>query len=322
MNIKKISLALVLALASLGACTPDDEPKPTPTPTPMPKPKPTPTPKPKPTPTPTPKPKPTLKENKLKEILDYRPAIGQWVNELPKYADGDGQAEMNAKVLKDLQNNELITLGGFGGYVVMEFDRPITNEEGYDFKIFGNAFAGSSEAGIVSVANDDNGNGKPDKEEWYELKGSAYDLPTTIKSYSIDYKAWQTSNGIQNCVWFDNQGGEGIIEGNSYHTQPYYPLWIEQDGYTLSGTRLECKISTNASGWTVLETFEWGYVDNHPNSNQEGNSFDIANAVDSKGKSKELKEVKWVKVHTAINKVNGALGEVSTEIQSVKVLTK
>ncbi len=314
MNIKKISLALGLALATLGACTPDDEPKPTPSPTPVPVPT--------PTPTPTPTPDPPLKENKLKAIVDYRPAIGQYVNGMPQYDDGDGQKEMNAKVLKDLQNNDLITLGGFGGYVVMEFDRPITNGEGYDFKIFGNAFDGSSEAGIVSVANDDNGNGKPDKDEWYQLKGSAYDLPTTIKGYSITYGAWQTSNGVRSCQWTDNQGEKGVIEGNAYHTQPYYPLWIEQDGYTLSGTRLECKVSTNASGSIVLEAFEWGYVDNLSNVNQEGNSFDIANAVDSKCKSKELKEVKWVKVHTAINKINGALGEVSTEIQSVKVLTK
>ncbi len=301
MNIRRINLVFVLLLALLSACHKENEPK-------------------KIVITP-------LKENKLKAIVDYRPAIGQQVNKLPQYSNGDGQAEMNAKVLKALRDNELITLGGFGGYVIMEFDRPITNGEGYDFQIFGNAFKGSSEAGIVCVANDDNGNGKPDDDEWYELRGSAYKLPTTIKNYSITYGKWSLAiDGIPEsytgCAWTDNQGAKGVIKQNSYHSQPYYPLWIEQDGYTLSGSRLECKVSTNASGWTVLEAFEWGYVDNLPNANQEGNSFDIDNAVDSKGKSKKLKEIKWVKVYTAINQVNGALGEVSTEIQSVKVLTK
>lgn len=309
MNIRKINLVCFLVLAILSACHKEN----TSMPMPMPAPKPNPN---------TP-----LRENKLKVIVDYRPAIGQQVNKLPQYSDGDGQAEMNAKVLKSLQEQELISLGGFGGYVVMEFDRPITNDEGYDFKIFGNAFKGSSEAGIVSVANDDNGNGKPDKEEWYELRGSAYDLPTTIKNYSITYGRWTLAvDGIPEsytgCAWTDNQGGKGVIMQNNYHSQPYYPLWIEQGGYTLSGSRLECKVSTNASGWTILEAFKWGYVDNLPNTNQKGNSFDIDNAVDSTGKSKQLKEVKWLRVHTAINQVNGALGEVSTEISSVKVLTK
>ncbi len=313
MNIKRLSFGLVLAISLFSACTKDNEPAPTPTP--------------KPVPTPSPKPKPPLKENKLKAILDYRPAVGQHVNKLPEYTDGDGQKEMNDKVLKNLRNKELITLGGFGGYVVMEFERPITNSDGYDFKIFGNAFDGSSEAGIVCIANDDNGNGKPDQDEWYELKGSAYDLPTTTKQYSITYGSWKLAvDGIPEsytgCPWTDNQGGKGVIKQNSYHKQFYYPLWIEQDGYTLSGTRLRAKVGKNASGWLTLEAFKWGYVDNLPNTNQEGNSFDIANAVDSQGKPKKFTEAKWVKVYTAINQVNGKLGEVSTDITSVKVLSK
>ncbi len=304
MKFKPLSLGFFCFLVLLSACVKDNEPNTDPSVPPVP-----------------------AKENMLKAVIDYRPAIGQWVNELPKYADGDGQAEMNAKVLKALQEHELVTLGGFGGYLVLEFDRPITNAEGYDFKIFGNAFAGSSEAGIVCVANDDNANGKPDDEEWCELKGSAYDLPTTIKKYSITYGRWtfaidgapETYTG---CAWTDNQGEKGQIYQNSYHEQVYYPLWIEQDGYTLSGTRLEPRVKKVSESITMLEPFEWGYVDNYPNANQDGNSFDIANAVDGKGQSKKLKDAKWIKVYTAINRVLPRIGEVSTEITSVKVLTK
>ena len=113
----------------------------------------------------------------ITQVLDYRPAPGQFVNTMPSYEEGDTQETMNAKVLSTIGNgkNGVITLGAYGGYVVVGFDHTIQNVEGEkDFRIVGNAFIGNSEPAIVMVAYDKNQNGKPDADEWYELAGSEY----------------------------------------------------------------------------------------------------------------------------------------------------
>ena len=60
----------------------------------------------------------------ITKVLDYMPAVGQFTNELPKYEKGDTQEDMNKKVLESIGNNNrsMITLGGYGGYVVVGFD--------------------------------------------------------------------------------------------------------------------------------------------------------------------------------------------------------
>lgn len=69
--------------------------------------------------------------------------MGQFTNALPAYDEGDTQEVMNEKVLAAIGNNKkgMISLGGFGGYVVVGFDHTITNVTGKrDFRVLGNAF--------------------------------------------------------------------------------------------------------------------------------------------------------------------------------------
>lgn len=59
-----------------------------------------------------------------------------------------------------------VSLGGWGGYIVVGFDHSIENSDegyrdGYNFSIQGNQFKGSSEPGIVWVMQDTNGNTLP-----------------------------------------------------------------------------------------------------------------------------------------------------------------
>ena len=63
----------------------------------------------------------------ITKVFDYMPAVGQFTNVLPKYEEGDTQETMNQKVLEAIGNDEggMITLGGFGGYVVVGFDHTI-----------------------------------------------------------------------------------------------------------------------------------------------------------------------------------------------------
>lgn len=123
----------------------------------------------------------------ISKVFDYMPAPGQFVNKLPEYSAGDTHKDMVEKANQWLvgENPSMITLGGWGGYVIFGFDHTIVNVEGYkDFRVNGNAFqaldnkrpnapaGGSCEPGIIMVAYDKNKNGKPD-DEWYEIKGSS-----------------------------------------------------------------------------------------------------------------------------------------------------
>ena len=154
-----VSLAVVIALASCKK----DPPNP-------------------PTPPPSPSSLPYVTR-----VLEYRPAPGQFVNTLPEYEDGDTQETMNKKALALVggSNSSIITLGGWGGYVVVGFDHTIANVAGKrDIRVLGNTFVGGSEAGIVYVAYDKNKNGKPDTDEWYEIAGSATLDPTKETWYN------------------------------------------------------------------------------------------------------------------------------------------
>ena len=87
---------------------------------------------------------------------EYKPAPGQFINELPKYEIGDTQSTMNRKALESIGYNTriLISLGGYGGYVICGFDHTIVNVPGkYDFKVLGNAFYANSNPKKVEVVN-------------------------------------------------------------------------------------------------------------------------------------------------------------------------
>lgn len=273
----------------------------------------------------------------ISDVLDFRPAVGQFMNDIPEYEPGHTANDILAKVKKALvgPNTSDITLGGFGGYVVFGFDHTIPNREGRDFKILGNAFfgnaatdprSGSCEPGIIMVAYDRNKNGKPDDNEWYEIAGSEYFKNTTIKNYSITYfkpnenktpvpgnLGWDID--VEYIKWQDNQGNNGFKTKNVFHLQSYYPLWIPGPSYSFTGTRLKNNFydqSGNGSYW-VGKSYEYGYADNAPNQDEASN-IDISWAVDQSGKYVKLPGIDFVKVYTGINQEAGRLGEVSTEV--------
>jgi hypothetical protein len=84
---------------------------------------------------------------------------------------------------------------------------------------------------------DENGNSLPD-DTWYELAGSETGKPETIQNYAVTY--YRPSEPKQPVKWTDSQGNSGEIDYLiQFHRQDYYyPLWIEGDSYTLTGTRL------------------------------------------------------------------------------------
>ena len=229
-----------------------------------------------------------------------------------------------------MKKNTWVSLGGWGGYIVVGFDHSIDNSSsgykgGYNFSITGNAFKGSSEPGIVYVMQDTNGNTLPD-DEWYELKGSEYGKEETVQDYAVTY--YRPTYSGADVQWKDNQGVKGKIDYlKQYHDQPsYYPAWIGTDSYTLYGPCLKSRTydqSGNGSYWVNGE-YDWGYADNFGNDrlSEDDNAaagamkvyFKISNAVDKNGQPANLKYIDFIRVQTGVNAKAGWLGENSTEV--------
>ena len=253
----------------------------------------------------------------ITRVFEYLPAPGQYINKMPASTAEDTPETMRQKAETALTGGSMISLGGFGGYVVFGFDHTIVNREGNDFIVLGNAFANSAEPGVIMVSYDANGNGLPD-DEWFEIAGSEYHKPTTIKNYEITYYKPESEptnpNEPDYIRWTDNQGQSGYLSKNGSHTQTYYPLYMG-NSYTLTGTFMEANIydvSGNGTNWVNLP-YDWGYADNWAN-NDARTQIDIDWAVDKNGNLVKLQGIDFVKVYTGNRAEGGWLGEVSTEV--------
>lgn len=274
----------------------------------------------------------------LSKVYDFRPAPGQFVNTLPELEEGDTQEDINEKVMSQLcgaKTPGMVSLGAWGGYVVVGFDHPVVNVAGeYDFRIYGNSYAqgadakgGSSEPAIVMVSADTNGNGIPD-DEWYELAGSEYSSPETMHGYEIVYYRPAADKVADPdperpfisdrtyIRWSANQpeGAEGYVFRNSFHTQSYWPGWIEGETLVFGGARLaDNYVDMSGTGSNYVQYFkDWGYADNRPNAEDPG--FKIDWAVDNEGNPVKLGKIDFIKIYTAVNQDCGWLGESSAEI--------
>jgi hypothetical protein len=262
-------------------------------------------------------------------VFEYTPAPGQFINETKTGGFTGEETTPEAAIAyatQRMKDDAFVSLGGFGGYMVIGFDHSIDNTGNYDFGIKGNSFKGSSEPGIVWVMQDENGNGKPD-DTWYELKGSETGKETTVRNYAVTY--YRPSEPQQPVQWTDSEGNSGEVDYlKQFHTQDYYyPAWITDDSYTLTGTCVEARNydqSGNGTYWVQAE-YDWGYADNfseidrlsndgNANAAANANFFKISNAIDDKGNPVDLKYIDFIKVQTACNTKSGWLGENSTEV--------
>ncbi len=280
----------------------------------------------------------------ITKVYEYCPAPGQFINEMPRYDEGDTYADILQKAEESISgtNDIMISLGGYGGYVTFGFDHTVMNVPGEkDFRIWGNAFyellnpdekGGSAEPGIVMVSYDSNCNGLPD-DEWYELAGSEYHSSATRHNYSITYRRPDPNHepvedeegyldDLEYIPWSDSTGESGYVAKNIFHNQSYWPLWVNHDQISFSGTLLPPNgVDTSGIGrYYILYAFDWGYVDNHPNDYEDLNSFDISRAVDADGHHVDLPGADFIRVYTGLNQYCGWLGETSTELSKARDL--
>jgi hypothetical protein len=211
--------------------------------------------------------------------------------------------------------------------------------------IHGNPFAGWSEAGIVWVQYDGNGNGIPD-ESWYELKGSEdddaryrdlvnrrfairyirgpnppyYQWNGTIYVYNsaadTEKVLWNRNDGdhlSQPVYWVDAKGRTGIMGGWPYRAN----LPDEGGTYAVySGTILRDNGGFVGDGYSLgLPAFS--YVDSGGNDKYPYATFNVArDAIRADGSPAGLDpaQVRFVKVQTAVFAYGQVVGNVSTEI--------
>lgn len=255
------------------------------------------------------------------KVYEFLAAPGQFVNENYSATTMEAACEYAER---QLTQAAYVSLGGFGGYIVLGFDHSIENDGGYNFQIIGNSFTGSSEPGIVYVMQDENGDGLPN-DTWYELKGSEYGKAETIQDYEVTY--YKPRAAGMPVSWTDNQGKSGSVDYLiAYHRQDYYyPNWVKTASYTLRGTCLKSRTREVTPGYWSNDSFEWGYADNfsaidrltdddNHNAGANANHFKISDAVTFDGKPANLQYIDFIKIQTGVNAKAGWLGENSTEV--------
>ncbi|MCG6187741.1 T9SS type A sorting domain-containing protein [Maribellus maritimus] len=269
-----------------------------------------------------------ISQNVVNRVMEYKPAPGQHIN---IESIGTPQAAENMPA----EGTNMVSLGSFGGTIVVGFKEACVNDPenpyGIDFTIFGNAFSGSSEPGVVWVMKDKNKNGIAD-DTWYEIKGSQHFHSGTRTDYGITYFKTTT----RNIFWKDNLGDTGTLKANSYNTQEYYPTSIffpgyPQDSVTFKGTLLAPAVDSSNPLQYVTEALDFGYADVHarkqgvdlsipdnPYTNETegagGDPIDISWAVDDHGNYVDLDSIHFVKITTGNLASVGWLGEISTDV--------
>jgi hypothetical protein len=261
-------------------------------------------------------------------LVEYFPAPGQHIN-----IDNIGTPQAAENMALDA--DKLVSLGSFGGYIILKFEKACENNfqnpYGVDFTLFGNAFAGSSEPGVIWVMQDENQNGLAD-DAWYEIAGSNYFHSATKRNYRVTY----IETATRDIFWKDNSGNSGWVEANSFNLQDYYPqpeyfADYPQDSVHFSGTLLFPAVDSSNTQDIRNEAFAFGYADNHPRrqgidlaipdnpytsaiEGAGGDPVDISWAVDSIGNYVELDSIHFVKIVSGVLSNAGRLGEISTDV--------
>lgn len=247
--------------------------------------------------------------------VEYHPAPGQFVNEMPAYTSGMTAQQMQQAALSDLQRGRGVSLGAFGGYIIMTLSEPINHRaDGRDFKVLGNAFSGSAEPGVVEVSADGS--------QWYALSGQDWSQAT--RNFTITYyQPAADATQAHYIRWTAASGESGWISRNpGFHTDhPFFPAWEEGvTSLTFTATRLPDNWSYDQATGNYKGEAMWGYADSYPNTSADS-WLNLANAVDASNNPVTVSSIRYIKVTTGVLDSNSVTGECSTEVMGIQVQT-
>ena len=272
------------------------------------------------------------------KVFDYTPAPGQFINDIEKggFAGQATYEQATAYAQARLSAGKFVSLGSWGGYIVVGFDHSVAAGTGNELAVTGNQIDTSSEPGIIWVMQDTNGNGLPD-DEWFELKGSESGKPETRQRHAVRYTRPTAPHSATH--WESIDGERGTVDYlASFHNQEYYyPLWVEASAMTLYGTRLASRVLLDTDKpmeYWVASPYGWGYADNYgcdrieewtpsddptltPLPRSRTTYHSLSNAVTADGSPADLQWIDFVKIQTAVLDKCGHLGEISTEIERI-----
>jgi hypothetical protein len=280
-------------------------------------------------------------------VIAYDPAPGQFVNH-PQFNDparalgppiggGVGAAD----------NTSVVTLGGFGGSITLSFDHTVEddplNPYGMDAIVFGNAFwlggdadAHWAECATIEISADANRNGLAD-DSWFLIPGSHLSDPAAhwrVVAWDDDVEDdllppheaswippgasgwWETAAFALpldpfGAIVVRNPIADGEREG-VFGYADYSPTLIIGD---LDGDSIvDDGTITPELFYTVPDDPK--RVGLSPGSGG-GDAFDIAWAIDpDSGEPAELAGFDFIRLTTAVDRTDGAIGEVSAEIDA------
>jgi len=281
-------------------------------------------------------------------VIEYAPAPGQFVN-TPEFDDPTvALGPPSGGGTHAPSNESIVTLGGFGGFVVLGFDHRVMddprNAYGMDAIVYGNAHwqSGSpqrrfAECVTIEISLDANGNGIAD-DAWYLIPGSHItDLDGQFLEVLWDDNVNDASYPPADADWIP-PGAHGVwstsgyalptaIFGATVLVNPSPDPTIEGVfGYadsspTLVLGDLDADNVVDDAAMTPEEFYTWPddprAVGMSPGAGG-GDAFDIAWAVDPEtGEPANLPGFDFIRLTTAVNFVLPPFGEKSGEIDAV-----
>ncbi len=259
-------------------------------------------------------------------VVEYAPAPGQFVND-PNF--NDPQETLGPPLgggTSAPDNKSVVTLGGFGGYIVLGFDHTVLDDSmnplGLDAIVFSNAYwvGGNpdrhwAECATIEISRDANANGLAD-DTWYLIPGSHLDAPlarspktwgdeSTTYAYQLPLSPFGAMVVVNPVAGTENEGIFGYAE--------YSPTLFLGD---LDGDDQidDEEITAEAFYTTPDDPFEVGTT----HGSGGGDAFDIAWAVDAAtGEAAELDGFDFIRLTTPLHVITPPLGEKSAEIDAV-----
>ncbi len=286
------------------------------------------------------------------QVMAYDPAPGQFVND--SFFNDAAKALGAPEGVGTFDGNvdSVVTLGGFGGYIVLAFDDTVMDDPlnpfGMDAIVFGNAFwVGSddqrhwAEPAVIEISVDANANGLAD-DVWYLIPGShitnpngqwldmTWDDDTADATYPPDFASWLPTG--RTGVWITaSYALPGDVFSSSVIVNPSQDSNVE--GIFGYGDWSPTLLLGDLDADNVIDDFimlaeEFYTKPDDPMvagitaGSGGGDAFDIAWAINpSDGSPAELSGFDFIRLTNGVHALQGPLGEKSPEIDAVADVT-